>query len=113
MTRFTADLTVISAHLIEVFGAIPPEHWSIRLGPPIVGYDKWWDLEEGGLAVSRDLLPTLGRGIDYIEPIARDEGLRDALLRLAMEDRRGLPPIMEQWCTSLIRKVGPGGWAAT
>lgn len=111
LTTFTADLGVVSATLLEEFGSTPPEHWTIRLGPPILGYDKWWDLEDGAAAVSRDFLPTLGRGLDFIEPLASDEGLRDTLLRLAIEDQRGLPPIMERWCVALIRKVGPGDWA--
>lgn len=112
LNTFTADLAVVSATLIEAFGRTPPEHWTIRLGPPILGYDKWWDLEDGTTVLAEDFLPTLGRGLDMVEPLATDEGLRDALLRLAMEDRRGLSPIMEQWCEALIRRVGPGNWAS-
>jgi hypothetical protein len=110
LTMFTADLGVSSATLIEEFGRTPPEHWTIRLGPPILGYDKWWDLEDGAPVLAEGFLPTLGRGLDMIEPLATDEGMRDALLRLAIEDRRGLSPIMAQWCVVLIRRVGPGDW---
>lgn len=110
---FTADLVVVSALLIEAFGSMPPEHWTVRLGEPTVGYDKWWDLEEGSRAVSEDFLPTLGDGIDHMEPFVSDEGLRDALLRELLADPRGLPPMLEEWCIALIRKVGAGDWART
>jgi hypothetical protein len=110
---FTVDLVVVSAFLIEEFGNIPPEHWAIRLGPSILGYDKWWDLEAGTRAIAEEFLVTLGRGIDSVEPITTDEGLRDAFLRLALEDHRGMAPIMEEWATALIRRVGPGAWGDT
>ena len=113
LTTFTADLGVRSASLREEFGTTPPEHWTIRLGPPILGYDKWWDLENGTTVLAEDFLPTLGRGLDMIESLATDEGLRDALLRLAMGDRRGLPPIMGQWAIALVREVGPGGFVTS
>jgi hypothetical protein len=110
---FTADLVIISAFLIDEFGSTPPEHWNARLGPFVVGYDKWWDLEVGSRAIGEDFLPVLGHGIEQIEAMATDEGLRDALLRLAMEDRRGLSPTMQEWTAALIREVGPGAWATT
>jgi len=91
---------------------MPPEHWSARLGPVAVGYDKWWDLAEGGDAISEDFLAALVRGLEQLEPIATDEGLRDAILRLAIGDPRPLPPIMQSWAFALIRAVGPGAWAA-
>jgi hypothetical protein len=109
---FTCDLAVVSAWLIAEFGSMPPEHWRVRLGPVAVGYDKWWDLANGGNSIAGDFLAALGRGLDGLEPIATDEGLRDAILRLALDDPRPLSPIMQSWAVALIRAVGPGAWAA-
>jgi hypothetical protein len=81
------------------------------VGPIAVGYDKWWSLDDPDGDVVPDLLAALERGLEHVEPIATDEGLRDALLRLALSDPRGLPPVMEAWTGALIRRVGPGGWA--
>jgi len=109
---FTCDLAVASAVLIDEFGDAPPEHWAIRLGSAVLGYDKWWDLAGDSAATADDFLATLGRGVDLIEPIATDEGLRDAILGNVMRDgARGVPPIWEAWAITLIRHVGPGQWA--
>lgn len=108
---FTCDLAVVSALLRAEFGSMPAEHWRVRLGPVAVGYDKWWDLAEGVDALAGDFLAALSRGLDHLEPISPDEGLRDAILRLAMDDPRPLPPIMQAWALALIGVVGPGEWA--
>ncbi len=89
---------------------MPPEHWRVRLGPVTLGYDKWWDLAEGFDAVANDFGAALDRGLDHLEPMSTDEGLRDAVLRLALEDPRPLPPIMQSWVVALVRAVGPGDW---
>ncbi len=83
----------------------------MRLGPVSEGFDKWWDLTAIDDALVADFLAALARGLAHIEPIASDEGLRDAVLRNAMEDPRGLPPIMEAWAVTLVRATGPGPWA--
>lgn len=111
-SSFTCDLTVASALLLAEFGPMPPVHWVIRLGPVAVGYDKWWDLADGADAIADDFRGTLGRGLDQLEPISTDDGLRDAILRLVIDDPRPLPPIMRSWAFALIRAVGPGAWAA-
>lgn len=109
-TFFTCDLAVVSALLRAEFGSMPPEHWRVRLGPVTLGYDKWWDLAEGFDAVANDFGAALDRGLDHLEPMSTDEGLRDAVLRLALEDPRPLPPIMQSWVVALVRAVGPGDW---
>lgn len=107
-TLFTCDLAVVNAMLRAEFGSIPPEHWRVRLGPVAVGYDKWWDLADGIDAVADDFGAALDRGLDHLEPISTDEGLRDAILRLALDDPRPLPPIMQSWVVALVRAVGAG-----
>ena len=110
-TLFTGDLAVVCALLRAEFGSMPPVHWRVRLGPVAVGYDKWWDLAEGIDAVADDFGAALDRGLDHIEPISTDEGLRDAILRLALDDPRPLPPSMQSRVVTLVRTVGPGDWA--
>jgi hypothetical protein len=110
-TFFTCDLAVVSALLRAEFGSMPPEHWRVRLGPVTLGYDKWWNLAEGIDAVADDFRAALGRGLDHLEPMSTDEGLRDAILRQALDDPRPLPPIMQSWVVALVRAVGPGDWA--
>jgi hypothetical protein len=106
----TCDLAVVSALLLAEFGRMPPEHWRVRLGPVAAGYDKWWDLADGVDVIADDFLAALSRGLDHIDPMSTDEGLRDAILRLAMDDPRPLPPFMQSWAVALIRAVGPGEW---
>jgi hypothetical protein len=108
---FTCDLTAVSALLIETRTELePPEHWTVRLGPIAVGYDKWWDIEADEAAVAADFLASLGMGLAHILPISTDEGLRDALLRSAETYRRGLVPLRARWLTALVASVGlPAG----
>lgn len=110
---FTCDLTVVSALLIETMTEWePPEHWTVRLGPIAVGYDKWWDLEDGEEAVATDFLRALEKGLKHILPISSDGGLRDALLRLERTDGRGLIPMHARWLTTLVGSVGLPGRAS-
>ena len=107
---FTCDLTVVSALLIETMTEWePPEHWTVRLGPIAVGYDKWWDLEDGEEAVAADFLRALDTGLHHILPISSDVGLRDALLGLDKTDGRGLIPMHARWLTTLVGSVGLPG----
>jgi hypothetical protein len=108
---FTCDIGVVSALLLAKCGPFPPEHWTIRLGPISVGYDKWWDLTEGDAAVAADFLPALVRGIDHVEPFTTDEGLRDEILHRATTDRRGIAPIKAEWLVVLAKDVGVPEWA--
>ena len=110
-TFFTCDLAVVCALLRAEFGSMPPEHWRVRLGPMTAGYDKWWNLAEGIDVVGNDFRDALNRGLDHLEPMSTDEGLRDAILRQALDDPRPLPPIMASWVVALVRAVGPGDWA--
>lgn len=107
---FTCDLAVVSALLLAEFGSMPAEHWRVRLGPVAVGYDKWWDLAEGVDTIADDFLAALGCGLEQVEPISTDDGLRDAILRSALDDPRPLPPVMQSWAVALVRAAGPGGW---
>jgi hypothetical protein len=108
---FTCDLGVVSALLLAECGAMPPEHWAIRLGPVAVGWDKWWDIADGDEVVAATFLPALARGLDHIEPFATDDGLRDAILHLATTDPRGLAPIEADWLVALGGVVGVPAWA--
>lgn len=107
---FTCDIGVISEFLRREFESFPEDHWTIRLGPVAVGYDRWWDLSEDADEVAADFLPALARGLEHIESIATDEGLRDAFLRLVMSDPRPLAPIHEAWVMALIRSLGAPAW---
>jgi hypothetical protein len=110
---FTCDLAVVSALLIGTMTEWePPEHWTVRLGPIAVGYDKWWDLEDGEKAVAADFLRALEKGLQHIVPISTDEGLRDALLWLDETDRRGLIRMHARWLITLVGSVGLPGRAS-
>jgi hypothetical protein len=108
---FTCDLGAVSELLLAECGAMPPEHWAIRLGPVAVGWDKWWDIADGDEVVAADFLPALARGLDHVEPFATDDGLRDALLRLATTDPRGISPMEADWLVALGGAAGVPAWA--
>jgi hypothetical protein len=110
---FTCDLGVVSALLREVYGPEPDEHWSIRLGHIVVGYDKWWDLTVGKDTLAADFLPALSRGLEYLEPLATDEGLRDRWLHDAATQPYGISPIEADWLVALARLLGTPDWART
>jgi len=109
---FTCDLGVVSAMLLAELGPFPPEHWRQRLGALALDYDRWWDLEDGQEAVAAEFLPALGLGLDRVESLATDEGLRDELLREVMLDPRPPPPGVTELVLPLIRALGPPAWAA-
>jgi hypothetical protein len=109
---FTCDVGVVSALLIATMTEWePPEHWTVRLGPVALGYDKWWDLAEDDAAVAADFLPALEKGIEHITPMSSDAGLRDALLRDATTDRRGMIPMYQRWLIVLVGAEGLPDWA--
>ena len=109
---FTCDLGIVSALLLAALGPFPPEHWRQRLGAMALEYDRWWDLEDGQEVVAAEFLPALGRGLDRVEPLATDEGLRDELLREVMLDPRPPPPAVTELVLPLIRALGPPAWVA-
>lgn len=109
---FTCDIRVVSALLLAEYGPYPAEHWIIRLGPMIEGYDKWWSLEEDASVVAADLLPTLALGIEHVEVLVTDEGLRDSFLRGATTGALGLAPVEAEWLATLTRHLGVPDWAA-
>jgi hypothetical protein len=108
---FTCDLGVISALLLTECGLYPSEHLTVRLGPLMFGYDKWWNLADGDEAIAADFIPALSNGLDYVEPFATDEGLRDEFLKDATIDSRGIAPITAAWLTAFSRTIGVPAWA--
>jgi hypothetical protein len=105
---FTCDLGVVSGYLTDTAtGWEPPEHYQLRLGPIAVGYDKWWELGEAPEELAEDFLPALAKGLDYIEGISSDEGLRDAILRDAARDPRGLRPFDVSMLARLTASISP------
>ena len=108
---FTCDLAATSGLLARTTTDWePPEHWTIRLGPIVFGYDKWWDLANPAAAAD-DLLPSLAEGIEYMEPLSSDTGLRDAMLRAAADDPRGEAPIHVNQIVRLVQALGLPTWA--
>jgi hypothetical protein len=104
---FTCDLGVVSGYLAETAsGREPPEHYRLRLGPIAVGFDKWWDLDEAPETLASDFLSALAKGLDYVEPLCSDEGLRDAILRDAARDPSGLRPYEVSMVARLESSVG-------
>jgi hypothetical protein len=104
---FTCDLGVVSGYLAKTATRLePPEHYGVRLGPIAVGYDKWWDLDEAPESLAKDFLAALAKGLDYIEGLSSDEGLRDAILRDAARDPRGLRPFEVSMLARLEASVG-------
>jgi hypothetical protein len=88
---FTCDLGVISARLTKP-GFEPREHYAIRLGPIAMGYDKWWGLAQAPETLAAEFLSALDKGLDYLESIGTDDGLRAAILRDIARDPNGPRP---------------------
>jgi hypothetical protein len=95
---FTCDLGVANA-VIRAAGFVDPEQFRTRLGPIAVRYDKWWDIQQDLTTLGADFLAALALGLDYIEPLATDEGLRAQLLADAALDR--LLPFEAGWLLAL------------
>jgi hypothetical protein len=104
---FTCDLGVVSGSLATTATEWePPEHYRLRLGPISVGYDKWWDLDEAPDTLATDFLAALAKGLDYVDGISSDEGLRDAILRDAARDPSGLRPYEVSLLARLEASIG-------
>jgi hypothetical protein len=108
---FTCDLGVVSALLLRELGPTPPEHWRARLGPMTVGYDRWWDLADEPDGIARDFLGALATGIERVEAIATDVGLRDELLLDVMREPGIGSAVSSKLALPLIRVLGLPGWA--
>lgn len=100
---FTCDLGATLAVLKTVRRWSPPEHWRIRLGPPVLGYDRWWALTDDVPAVAAEFLPVLTLGLEHIEPLATEEGLRARLLADAA--REPLRPVEADYLEALDRAL--------
>ena len=111
-TFFTCDLAVVSALLVRELGPTPPEHWRTRLGPVTTGYDRWWDLADEPDAVARDFLGALATGLERLEGLATDVGLRDELLADVMREPGIGSAVSSELALPLIRVLGLPGWAA-
>jgi hypothetical protein len=111
---FTCDLGVVSDYLARTeAGKGPPEHYRLRLGPIAVGYDRWWDLGEEPHALAGDFLAAFTKGLDYVEGLSSDEGLRDAILRDAARDPNGLRPFEVSMLARLEKSVASRGRIVT
>ena len=103
---FTCDLMTVNATLRAAGFMSPREHWRIRLGPIAVGWDKWWSSADDPAVVADDFLAALARGLDHIEPLATDDGIRARLRADETADPGSLVPIERAWLAALDRGAG-------
>jgi len=107
---FTADVAVLSRYLIEQLGEDETGHWVIRVGETAYGYDKWWDIHNDLDAAGATFAAALDSSLNAAEPLATDEGLRDALISSILTSPGPPSGPEEEMATALIRKLGPPDW---